>query len=157
MHQTRNLNLIAVRSADHVRMIVPRLSASECRRPAPVSQDSAPGRDGLRQPETEGLMLGNNAKTDSRVTVVALFQNMPNPFSEQTFITFETPPGSEWLLWVERPDGAPVRTFAGNEGGTITLAWSCEDDAGRKVDSGTYICRLESGGRTDRRKMTLMR
>lgn len=91
------------------------------------------------------------------MTVVALFQNMPNPFSEQTFVTFETPPGSEWLLRVERPDGVPVRTFAGNEGGTITLAWSGEDDNGRQVQSGTYICRLDSGGRTDRRKMTLMR
>ena len=111
----------------------------------------------FRQPETEGLILEDNTKTDSRLTAIALFQNMPNPFSEQTFVTFETPPGSEWLLRVERPDGEPVRTFAGNEGGTITLAWSGEDDAGRKVKSGTYICHLESGGRTDRRKMTLMR
>lgn len=102
-------------------------------------------------------MLDNNTRTDSHLDAVALFQNLPNPFSEQTFITFETPPGSEWLLQVERPNGAPVRTFAGNEGGTITLVWSGEDDAGRKVESGTYICRLESGGRTDRRKMTLMR
>lgn len=101
--------------------------------------------------------MEHNARTDSRLTTVVLFQNMPNPFTKQTFISFSIPPGSEWVLRVERPDGVPVRTFAGNEGGIITLAWSGEDDAGGKVASGTYICRLESGGRTDRRKMTLMR
>ena len=138
-------------------IIVLRLSAWEGGNAAAGSAQALRGSRAVSPPETEVLILDNNTRTDSRLTTVALFQNMPNPFSEQTFITFETPPGSEWLLQVERPNGAPVRTFAGNEGGIITLAWSGEDDAGRKVDSGTYICRLDSGGRTDRRKMTLMR
>jgi len=120
------------------------------------NESSLTSRD-VRQPETEGLILESKPQTDSRLTKLTLFQNMPNPFSEQTFITFDTPLGSEWHLRVERPDGKPVRTFEGNEGGRITLAWSGEDDAGRKVKSGTYICRLESGGRTDHRKLTLMR
>jgi hypothetical protein len=124
---------------------------------AAVETEQAHACGGLRQPETEGLILAKKTKTDSRLTDLALFQNMPNPFSEQTFITFETPPGNEWRLQVERPDGKPVRTFVGNQGGIITLAWSGEDDGGRKVQSGTYICRLESGGSTDHRKMTLMR
>ena len=122
-----------------------------------MRKDSSLTSRDVRQPETEGLILEKKTNTDCRLTELALFQNMPNPFSEQTFITFETPPGSEWHLRVERPDGEPVRTFEGNEGGRITLAWSGEDDAGRKVKSGTYICRVECGGRTDYRKMTLMR
>ena len=92
------------------------------------NDSSLTSRD-VRQPETEGLILEKKTKTDCRLTELALYQNMPNPFSEQTFITFETPPGSEWHLRVERPDGEPVRTFEGNEGGRITLAWSGEDDA----------------------------
>jgi len=134
-----------------------RLSALDCGNAPAMSAKTRLVPCAIPQPETEGLILEHNARTDSRLTTVTLFQNLPNPFSEQTFITFETPPGSEWLLRVERPDGAPVRTFAGNEGGIITLAWSGEDDAGGKAESGTYICRLEAGGRTDRRKMTLMR
>ena len=122
-----------------------------------MRNDSSPWNRVIRQPETEGLIMEKKTRADNRLTELALFQNMPNPFSEQTFITFEIPSGSEWHLRVERPDGEPVRTFDGNEGGRITLAWSGEDDAGRKVKSGTYICRVECGGQTDYRKMTLMR
>jgi hypothetical protein len=88
---------------------------------------------------------------------IALFQNMPNPFSEQTFITFAVPPGSEWRLRVTRPGGEAVRDFSGNEGGTITLSWNGEDDTGRGVESGIYFLCLECGGQTDQKKMTLMR
>lgn len=93
----------------------------------------------------------------SQTAEFALFQNMPNPFSEQTFITFDVPMGSDWRLWVSSPDGEAVRTFTGNEGGTITLSWNGEDDTGRRVESGTYIYCLEADGRTDCRKLTLMR
>ena len=86
-----------------------------------------------------------------------LFQNMPNPFSIQTVIAFTVTRGSNWIVRVEDNQGRAVRTFAGNEGGTMTLAWDGTDDNGAVVQTGTYFCLLESDGHTDLRKMTLIR
>jgi len=86
-----------------------------------------------------------------------LFQNMPNPFSVQTVIAFKVPQGRNWRIHVEDSQGRVVRTYAGNEGGTMTLAWDGTDDAGTVVQTGTYFCLLESGGSSDLRKMTLIR
>jgi hypothetical protein len=110
-----------------------------------------------RSPETGGLTMETKINPKCGLTEFALFQNIPNPFSEQTFITFAVPPGSEWRLRVFKPKGETVRAFSGNEGGIITLSWNGEDDTGRRVESGTYFCCLECGGQTDQKKLTLMR
>lgn len=86
-----------------------------------------------------------------------LFQNMPNPFSIQTVIAFTVHHGSNWTVRVEDRQGRAVRTFAGNEGGTMTLAWDGTDDNGAVVQNGTYFCLLASDGHTDLRRMTLIR
>jgi flagellar hook assembly protein FlgD len=86
-----------------------------------------------------------------------LFQNMPNPFTVQTVIAFKVPQGRNWRMCVQDAQRRAVRTFEGNEGGTLMLAWDGTDAAGAAVQTGTYICLLESGGRTDQRKMTLIR
>jgi hypothetical protein len=93
----------------------------------------------------------------TRRDLFRLYQNMPNPFSDQTVIAFQTPLGSTWRVRVENKQGKAVRTFEGNEGGTMTLSWDGTDDSGVDVQSGTYLCLLESDGRTDMRKMILIR
>jgi hypothetical protein len=86
-----------------------------------------------------------------------LYQNMPNPFTVQTVIGFQVPRGQNWRVLVEDSQGQAIRTFEGNEGGTLTLTWDGMDNAGTAVQTGTYFCLLESDGKTDRRKMTLIR
>ncbi len=88
---------------------------------------------------------------------LTLYQNLPNPFSEETIISFLVPRGRTWRMRIEDAGGQVIRCFDGNRGGTITLAWNGSDDAGVSVPTGTYYCRLESDKSADRRKMTLIR
>lgn len=88
---------------------------------------------------------------------LTLYQNLPNPFSEETVISFLVPHGRTWRMRIEDARGHVIRCFEGNRGGTITLAWNGSDDTGVSVPTGTYYCRLESDKSADRRKMTLIR
>lgn len=91
--------------------------------------------------------------------VLRLDQNHPNPFNPATTITYEIARDGQVRLDVFDLGGRLVRTLV--EGsrtkGAHQATWDGRDDEGRSLPSGTYICRMSTGGRTAGLKMTLVR
>ncbi len=83
----------------------------------------------------------------------------PNPFNPRTTIRFELPEGGAVRLSVFDVAGRLVRTLVdgGLAQGSHEYAWDGRDEAGRAVGSGSYLARLEFGGRVETVRMGLVR
>ena len=88
-----------------------------------------------------------------------LAPSFPNPFNPRTAIGFSLPEAGTAAITVCSPDGAVVRTLldARRPAGDHRVVWDGRDDAGRRVPSGVYLCRLRAGGRVAARKMVLLK
>lgn len=90
---------------------------------------------------------------------IVLHQNQPNPFNPLTIIRMDVPRESAAHLAVYDIQGRLVRIlFRGNlPAGRRELRWDGRDDSGRDVAGGIYLFRLDADGRSETRKMTLVR
>ena len=63
------------------------------------------------------------------------------------------------LIEVFTIQGERVRTLIAQEltAGIHMTVWDGRDDAGRKIASGVYLCRLEAEGQSLSQKMVLMK
>jgi hypothetical protein len=88
-----------------------------------------------------------------------LSRNVPNPFNPQTAIEYELPAAGAVRLAVHDVRGRLVRILveASLPAGSHRAIWDGRDAAGRGVDSGAYLCRLEAGGRVESRRMLLLK
>lgn len=88
-----------------------------------------------------------------------LEQNSPNPFNPNTVIRFQLEQDGPVSLAVYDLAGRRVQTLVDRrlDAGRHLAQWRGTDAAGRQVSSGTYILRLESGGRVESRRMVLVR
>ncbi|MFH1688903.1 MAG: hypothetical protein ABIE42_01535 [Candidatus Eisenbacteria bacterium] len=88
-----------------------------------------------------------------------LRQNRPNPFSPETWISFELPQAGRTELMVYTASGRLVRTLLDEECmvGPNAVLWDGRDGSGRDVASGVYFCALEAPGVKESRKMILLR
>lgn len=86
-----------------------------------------------------------------------LHQNFPNPFNPFTTVSFDLPQDAIVRVSIYSLDGRLVRILASErfEAGSHDLVWMGADDAGRRVASGTYFCRMISGEFDQIRKMVL--
>ncbi|MGE5177389.1 MAG: FlgD immunoglobulin-like domain containing protein [Hyphomicrobiales bacterium] len=84
---------------------------------------------------------------------------MPNPFNPETVIGFSLPRAARATLRVYDVHGRLVRTLAdGVFGpGDHRVRWDGTDGAGRAVGSGAYFARLTADGRSEARKVVLLR
>jgi hypothetical protein len=88
-----------------------------------------------------------------------LFQNYPNPFNPTTTIKYS----------ITRPDlvqikiydvlGREVKTLVNEEknSGVYQVNWDGDDSFGKKVSSGVYFYRIETGSFVDAKKMMLIK
>jgi choice-of-anchor B domain-containing protein len=92
-------------------------------------------------------------------SATTLDQNYPNPFNPMTTISFHIGTGSMVSLAIFDAAGARIRALRTQyyESGPYSVTWDGRDDAGRLVASGVYFYRLEAGGRTETRRMTLLK
>lgn len=90
---------------------------------------------------------------------LSLRANYPNPFNPATTIRFTTPRDGRASLKVYDLSGRLVRTLVDGAlpAATHEVVWRGQDDAGRRVASGSYYYRLTAGGETLVRKMTLLK
>lgn len=91
---------------------------------------------------------------------ILLLQSRPNPFNPLTTIEYSLRTRGEVTLVVHDVSGRAVRTLldAENTGpGEHTIEWDGCDDDGRRVASGVYLYRLESGGDTVTGKTVLLK
>ena len=92
-----------------------------------------------------------------------LFQNTPNPFTNETeilFITADYERVEDYTLSIYNTKGQLVRRFDGltnNFWVKTKIIWDGTDEQGKQVASGTYLYKLEYNGHAVVRKMTLLR
>jgi hypothetical protein len=88
-----------------------------------------------------------------------LSQNYPNPFNPDTRISFSLPRNGQVTLEIFNILGQRVRELV-NEvrpAGTYAVEWDGTDDFGKRVSSGVYFYRLNSGTEVLAKKMMLLK
>jgi hypothetical protein len=87
-----------------------------------------------------------------------LHPNHPNPFRPPTTFTFDLPQAAPVTVRIFDGNGRLVRVLldAPLAAGTRALEWDGRDGAGRRLASGIYICRLETGSAARTRKIVLI-
>jgi hypothetical protein len=88
-----------------------------------------------------------------------LGQNIPNPFNDQTTISYQLPSDCRVSLRIYDLAGRLVRTLADGSkpAGFHTVDWDRKDASGREIANGVYLYRLQSGDFMATRKMLIIR
>jgi hypothetical protein len=91
--------------------------------------------------------------------VMALYQNVPNPFNPTTAIRFDLARDAHVDLHIYDVAGRLVRTLVNQpmERKRHEVVWDGLDNSGVSVPSGIYFYRLETADFTDTRKMVVLR
>lgn len=88
-----------------------------------------------------------------------LGQNEPNPFAEQTKITFKIAQDGETNLTIYNLQGQAVKTLVDRylEAGEYTVMWNGTDSRNAQVNQGAYYYTLRSNEFIDSKKMIMVR
>jgi len=91
--------------------------------------------------------------------VFTLSQNAPNPFNPSTVIGFDLASDMPVHLAVYSASGQKVRELVSGQksAGWHSVVWDGRDNAGTPVSSGVYLYRLEAGGKSEAKRMLLLR
>jgi hypothetical protein len=92
-------------------------------------------------------------------TRVALHQNVPNPFSDQTTISYGLPEPGRVTLRVYNLTGQLVSTLvdARQDAGLFKVIWEGTDQGGAPVGAGTYFYKLQAGAGTATKRLAIVR
>ena len=97
---------------------------------------------------------------DGRVIAsIILHQNVPNPFTPSTTISYEMKNAGQVNLQIFDLSGRLIRTlYSGSEdAGRHEKVWLGRDQAGRTVATGVYFYRLRADRDVETRRMLLMK
>jgi len=88
-----------------------------------------------------------------------LYPCQPNPFNPRTTVRFDLPAAAAVRLTVFDLAGRAVRVLVDDAlpAGSHEAVWDGRDAAGRETSSGTYLARLEAGGKVEVTRMVLLR
>ncbi|HTW90741.1 MAG TPA: FlgD immunoglobulin-like domain containing protein [bacterium] len=91
--------------------------------------------------------------------VFALDNALPNPFTGRTVVRFGVAHSGQTNVSIYSPAGTLVRTLCSSvlTPARYSLAWDGKDERGRAVPAGVYFCRLQAGGRSTSKRITLVR
>jgi len=96
--------------------------------------------------------------TDINKESYYLMQNSPNPFSENTVITFNLPENQKVSLVIYNLLGEEVYNFSGNYNkGTHSLNWNGKNQYHKALSNGNYLLKMQAGDFTANRKLILIR
>jgi len=96
---------------------------------------------------------------ESAPLAFGLSQNRPNPFNMSTFIDYSLDKDGHMTMIIYNTQGQKVRTLVDGfrKAGRYSAVWDGTDDEGRVVTSGVYMVRMTQGGKTDRKKIMLLK
>jgi len=88
-----------------------------------------------------------------------LYQSYPNPFNPSTTISFDLPESQPVRLAIYTVDGKRVTLLIGTvmPAGKHEITWNGRDLQGRRVTSGIYFYRLETGSFIETKRMVLVK
>ncbi|MDZ4182157.1 MAG: FlgD immunoglobulin-like domain containing protein [Candidatus Cloacimonadaceae bacterium] len=88
-----------------------------------------------------------------------LLQNYPNPFNPETTISYDMPASGKVSLSVYNVKGQLVKTLVNETRpfGRNSVVWNGTDNAGNSVSSGIYFYQLSTNGKSEMKKMMLMK
>jgi hypothetical protein len=124
-----------------------------------------PGSGGYRRFTNVSLvapdltLLPPAAPVSESLRRLGLSQNVPNPFNPRTTIKYDLPATGAVRLTVFDVAGRLVRTLVDESmpQGSHEAVWDGRDSSGREVGSGSYLARLEFGGKVETVRMGLIR
>ncbi len=98
------------------------------------------------------------ARSQVGVSGFRLFQNSPNPFTQETVIRYQLAAAAPVSLKIFDRAGQLVRTLVDEvrEAGLKSTVWDGRDDRGRSVPSGIYFSRLAVAEFTATKKLVLL-
>jgi len=117
----------------------------------------------IRQIDNDGTV---SCKSTDVVTVtydnvgdLTLYQNMPNPFTALTNISFYLPNSAKAKLEIVDILGNTIKVLNNStlDAGKHDFRWDSKDEFGNDVSNGTYLYRLVVGDQVRTAKMTLMK
>jgi hypothetical protein len=119
----------------------------------------------LRQEDRDGTINYSGIKEGrlnsgaARGMVNSLAQNSPNPFIQNTEISFTTAQAGTVNLEIIDIYGNVVRSFAvdAKAGDANSVTWNGLDEAGVQVPNGVYVYKLSGNGFSISKKLTVMR
>lgn len=87
--------------------------------------------------------------------LASLENSFPNPFSDQTLLSYTLRTKGHVSLEIFSLDGRQVKTLMNQnqEIGNYKLLWDGTNDAGQQIEAGIYLCRLQTAGHTWIRKL----
>ncbi len=120
--------------------------------PAAVAQKSK--SEGNRFGITITPTTSVNTETEDKVSIFALSQNYPNPFNPTTTISYSVENAGPVTLSIYNLMGQKVAELVNESkaAGSYNVTWNAANAA-----SGMYYYRLEAGGQSITRKMTLIK
>jgi len=86
-------------------------------------------------------------------------KNFPNPFSQFTTITYSAPQPGKVSLKIYDVMGRQIKTLVNNEvaAGTYNIHWNVNDEKGNAVPAGIYLLRLNTGGYSETKKLSVIK
>ncbi|MBI5806544.1 M28 family peptidase [candidate division TA06 bacterium] len=107
----------------------------------------------------EPLGVAGKPENLERITDFRLFQNSPNPFKNQTSISYQLPKSGMVKLNIYNIAGQLVKTLVSGEqaAGSYAVKWDRLDSKNRQVSAGVYIYHLSTDGKTQSRKMIVLK
>ncbi len=89
----------------------------------------------------------------------SLSQNYPNPFNPTTTIEFNLDEADHVKLMIYNSSGELVKTVVDNQysAGTHQVKWNATDQSGSKVSAGVYLYSLQTSGKSETKKMILLK
>lgn len=106
---------------------------------------------------TSGGLSGVEGFDPLRPALNVRLDAAPSPSARQVTVSYAVAGGTPVTVGIYDLGGRLVKTlYAGTaRAGLSSLVWNLTDGAGRQVASGTYFCRLVSGGTTEARKIVV--
>ena len=115
----------------------------------------------VTQQQSFSILINNQLQIGNEITPnrINLENNFPNPFNNNTLISFYGEKNKNIYLYINDIKGRLVKVLIDNKEskGKQTIYWSGTSDLGIKVQSGIYFYTLETEGFKETKKMLLLK
>jgi hypothetical protein len=104
-------------------------------------------------------VAAENTYSQNKLSAATLFSVYPNPFSNNTNISFTLSQSQKVCISIFNINGKLITTLADAqmEAGTHQLTWNARNENGSAVIAGTYLLKLQAGSYADTKKLVILK